>query len=299
MTVFALQDTFIKILADKTSLYLIYFVRCIVGLIVTFIYLKVKNIPIIIKTYYPKLTILRTIAFFIGFSLYYFSLSKLSLALAVTLFFVSPFFVSIFSMIIIKEKVGLRRWSAIITGFIGVYLVMNPDFNDFNVYTLFPVICAICYAFTVVIQKRTSDKDSVFSQILHIYLSAMIFSIIIKILLMNISLNPSTIENYNYLLSDWKIDNFIVLSLLVGIGFTGVSGFFCVFTAYNIGSPSAIAPFEYIIILWAILISWFIWGETLNFKAYFGLFLIISAGIYTFLREAKLNKNISLDKPLR
>ena len=116
---------------------------------------------------------------------------------------------------------------------------------------------------------------------------------------MNISLNPSTIENYNYLLSDWKIDNFIVLSLLVGIGFTGVSGFFCVFTAYNIGSPSAIAPFEYIIILWAILISWFLWGETLNFKAYFGLFLIISAGIYTFLREAKLNKNISLDKPLR
>ena len=86
---------------------------------------------------------------------------------------------------------------------------------------------------------------------------------------------------------------------LVAIGFTGVIGFFCLFTAYNIGSPSAIAPFEYIIILWAILISWLIWGESLNTKAYVGLFFIIGAGIYTFVRESKLNKNLSVDKPLR
>ena len=87
--------------------------------------------------------------------------------------------------------------------------------------------------------------------------------------------------------------------MLIVIGFTGVTGFLCLFGAYNIGSPAAIAPFEYVIILWAILISWFVWGETLNFKAYIGLFFIISAGIYTFIRESILNKKISIDKPLR
>ena len=59
--------------------------------------------------------------------------------------------------------------------------------------------------------------------------------------------------------------------MLIAIGLTGVMGFLCLFHAYNIGSPATIAPFEYFIILWAILISWTIWGETLNLKSYFGL----------------------------
>ena len=106
----------------------------------------------------------------INYVTYYFSLSKLSLPIAITLFFVSPFFTSIFSILIIKEKVGFQRWIAIAIGFCGVYLVMDPDFRNFNIYSLFPVLCAICYSFTIIIQKKTSDKDNVFSQIIHIYL---------------------------------------------------------------------------------------------------------------------------------
>ena len=87
--------------------------------------------------------------------------------------------------------------------------------------------------------------------------------------------------------------------MLIAIGLTGVTGFFCLFGAYNIGSPSAIAPFEYIMILYGLLISWFIWGETLDLKGYLGLIMIISAGIYTFFREINLQKEISVNKPLR
>ena len=87
--------------------------------------------------------------------------------------------------------------------------------------------------------------------------------------------------------------------MLISIGFTGVIGFFCLFSAYNMGSPSAIAPFEYVIIIWGLIIGWFLWSETLNLKGFIGLFLIVSAGIFTFLRETKLNKKISIDKPLR
>ena len=65
------------------------------------------------------------------------------------------------------------------------------------------------------------------------------------------------------------------------------------------GSPPSIAPFEYIIIIWALIIGWFLWGDTLNLKGSIGLVLIVSAGIYTFVRESKLNKQISIDKPLR
>lgn len=299
MTVFAIQDTLIKLLSSDTNIYLIYFIRSTVGLLIIFTYLKYKKIPIIIKTYYPLLTLTRTVAFFLGFSLYYYSLTKLSLAMAVTLFFVSPFFVTIFSMIIIKEKIGMRRWIAIFVGFTGVYLVMNPGFDSFNIYSLFPVICAICYSFTVVIQKKTSDKDTLFSQVIHIYISAIIFSIIIKSSFAMIDLDPNIVNRYPFLLIDWVIPDYINFIMLIIIGLTGVTGFFCLFGAYNIGSPASIAPFEYVMILYGILISWFIWGETLDLKAYFGLLLIISAGIYTFLREVYLSKKISIDKPLR
>ena len=299
MTVFSIQDTFIKLLSDNTNIYLIYFARCLIGLAVIFSYLRIKKIPIVIKTHYPLLTLVRTSAFFIGFSLYYYSLTKLSLALAVTLFFVSPFFVTIFSMLIIGEKIGFRRWMAIFIGFVGVYLVMDPKIQNFNIYSLFPIACAICYSFTVVIQKKTSDKDSLFSQIIHIYFSAIIFSFFIKTSLSFIDFNPSTIEQYSFLLMQWKITNLIDFILILTIGITGVTGFLCLFGAYNIGSPSVIAPFEYVIILWAILISWLLWGETLNSNAFLGIFFIISAGMYTFFREIILNKTISIDRPLR
>ena len=299
MTVFIIQDTFIKLLSDDTNIYLIYFIRSIIGLVVIFTYLKIKKIPFVIKTNYPLFTTFRTLAFFIGFSLYYYSLTKLSLAMAVTLFFVSPFFITILSMLIIKEKVGFRRWGAIVVGFTGVYMVMDPKFNDFNIYSLFPIICALCYAFTVIIQKKTSDKDSLFSQIIHIYISAMIFSIIIKSSVASFHFNAEIVDRYTFLLINWNISSYWNLFMLITIGFTGVTGFLCLFGAYNIGAPSVIAPFEYVIIFYAIIISWLFWDETLNLKAFIGIFLIISASLFTFIRELSLNKKISIDKPLR
>ena len=98
---------------------------------------------------------------------------------------------------------------------------------------------------------------------------------------------------------NWKISDSFSFLLLLLIGITGVIGFFCLFGAYNIGSPASVAPFEYVIILWVLLISWFLWGVTLDQRCFIGLFLIIFAGIYTFFREAKLNKRISIDKSLR
>jgi len=221
------------------------------------------------------------------------------MAIAVTLFFVSPFFVTIFSMLIIREKIGFRRWMAIFVGFTGVYLVMDPKIENFNIYSLFPLICALCYAFTVVIQKKTSVKDSLFSQVIHIYISAIIFSVIIRSSLSIIDFDPEIVLKYKFLLTEWNISNYKTFCMLIVIGLTGVTGFLCLFGAYNIGSPASIAPFEYVMILWGILISWFIFDETLNMKAYIGLILIILAGIYTFLREVYLKKEISINKPLR
>ena len=299
MFVFTIQDVLIKLIAESINIYVIYTVRSITGLLVIITYCRIKNIKIIFKTYYPLISMIRVTGFFFGFSLYYFSLSKISLPEAVTLFFASPFFVTIFSKFIIGEKIGIYRWSSIAIGFLGVYLVLNPNFNNFNIYSLFPIICAFFYAFTVVIQKRTSDKDSLFTQIIHTYISAIIFSFIIYILLNNLTFSQYQLSEFNFILMNWDIPNFSTLIILIIIGLTGVIGFLSLFGAYRIGSPSTIAPYEYSLIFWSILFGYFIWNDYLSLKGIIGLLLILSASFFTLYREYILNIKINTDKPLR
>ena len=78
MFVFSIQDALIKIISDSINIYVIYLVRSMVGLLAIFAYCKFKNIKIEFKTHYPLISILRVSGFFLGFSLYYFSLSKIS-----------------------------------------------------------------------------------------------------------------------------------------------------------------------------------------------------------------------------
>ncbi len=299
MFVFSIQDTLIKLISNSVNIYVIYIVRSMIGLLVILVYCKLKNIKIILKTHYPIITIFRVSGFFLGFSLYYFALSKISLPEAVTLFFVSPFFVTIASKFIIGEKIGLNRWSSIIIVFIGFYLLLNNDFNDFNVYSLFPIFCAFFYAITVVIQKRTSDHDTLFTQIIHTYISAIIFSVLIYIAINNLSFSSDQLIEYNFALMKWNIPNIQSFFILVIIGFAGVIGFFSIFGAYRIGSPSTLAPYEYSLIIWSILLGYFIWNDYLSIKGMLGLVLILSANFFTLYREYILSIKINTDKPLR
>ena len=133
MALFSIQDSLIKFVFEEASLYELYFGRTITALILLLVFLKVTSQKLILKTHYPLLTTLRVICFFFGFSFFYISLTFMSLAMANALFFSSPFFISILAIIFLGEKVGIRRWLAIFVGFIGVYIVLNPDFNDFTI----------------------------------------------------------------------------------------------------------------------------------------------------------------------
>ena len=298
MSVFAIQDTLIKLISDKTNIFLIYLIRSMIGIILVSLFVKIRKQKIIFKTYYPKITILRCTTFFIAFSLYYVSLVKLSFALAATLFFVSPFFISIFSSVLLKETVGLKRWSAVIIGFFGVYLVMNPSFENFNFYTLLPIFCAFFYALTMILQKKYS-KDTLFSQTLHLYIGALFFSSLLGIFIGNGQYNNYQDIALEFILRSWFIQDFSVFIYMIIIGIIGVIGFLTLIQAYRIGSPPSIAPFEYIFLIYAIFLSWLIWDETLDFKGFAGLFLIVGAGIYTFIRENKKTNKLIIEHPLR
>ena len=299
MSFVAFQDTLIKIISSETNIFLILLFRALLGFILLLIFLKVTNKPIIFKTNYPLLTTIRGVIFFIAFALYFFSLTKLSLPIAVTLFFVSPFFITILSLFFLDEKIGFRRWIALVIGFIGVFLVMDPKIDNFNIYTVLPVISAFFYALTMIIQKKTSVRDNLYSQIFHIYIFAIFITLTMGFIITNGYYDNSTNINLQFLFRAWSLDNVYIIYSLLLIGVMGVMAFLCIFQAYRIGSPPSVAPFEYILILLSLILSWIIWDETMNTKGYTGLIFIVSAGFYTFIREKRKHKSVTLDKPLR
>ena len=197
MIVFSVQDGIMKHIYNFVSLYEVYLIRTVVSFVLILMFLLITKKPIIFKSQYPVLTFIRVILFFFGFSSFYVSLTVLPLGTATALFFVTPFLITIFAHFFLKEEIGLRRWSAVVVGFIGVYITLNPDFSNFNYLSLLPILCAFCYSLSMIIIKKTSDKDSVYTQTFTFYFGAILLSIIFYFLLVMVNTTLLIIQLLN------------------------------------------------------------------------------------------------------
>ena len=299
MAVFSVQDAMIKFIYNDASLYELYFGRTIVAWFLLICYMKFSKQKINYKTHYPFLTILRVICFFFGFSFFYISLTYMSLAMANALFFSSPFFVSILAVIFLKEKVGIRRWSAIVAGFIGVFIVLNPSFNNFDYMKLAPIACALCYSISMTITKYTSDKDNVYTQMIHLYFGATIISILFFIFTGEGQFNTFSDPTFQFIFREWFTNPTYAWPFIVSMGFIGALAFFCVFSAYSIASPSVVSLYEYSLIIWSILIGYILFNNVPTPRTFIGVSIIIGAGIYIYIREKTKDHLVATDTPNR
>ena len=299
MTVFSVQDTLVRILSSEVSILQIMFLRSLVGLAILFIFLKIIKIPIIFSSEYPLLTVIRAILFMFAFLFYYIGLAYLPYAVTTALFFTTPFFITILSKIFLKETVGLIRLLTIIFGFLGVVIIANPTIDSFNIFMIFPILCALGYSASMIIIKMTSDKDSVYSQTFHVYIATLIFAPLVTYL--GDSFNAASGNNVilNFVFRSWILNSYTQYLLIFIVGVCVVAGFLLIFNAYRVGKPFVIAPFEYTILLWSIFYGWLIWDESVTLRSWVGMAMIVSAGIFLFYREKINNQEITTDQPLR
>lgn len=223
----------------------------------------------------------------------------MTLATANALFFCCPFFVSILAIIFLNEKIGIRRWSAIITGFIGVYIVLDPDFSNFNYMKLAPIACAFCYAISMTITKITSDKDNVYSQMYHLYVGAIGISIIFFIFAGQGQFNTFSDPTFQFIFREWFSNPAYAWPYIIAMGFVAAVSFYCVFSAYSVASPSVVSLFEYSLIIWAIIIGYILFNDVPTIRTFVGVALIIGAGVYIYLREKVRDQMIVTDTPNR
>ena len=271
MMVFSIQDSIMKYIFNFASLYEVYIVRTLVSFALILLFLKLTKKPVVFKSKYPLLTFIRVILFFFGFSFFYVSLTVLPLATATALFFVTPFLITIFASMFLKEKVGIRRWTAVIIGFIGVIFVIYPQNIDFNFLFIFPIIAAIFLTIRDITTKGIATKSNSFEIIF-----------ITSVLMTLFSGIGSLFFDFTFKIE--YLSNLFISSLFLTIAYV-----FSVLTIFY-APLSLTASSRYSVIVFGMLFGYLVLNEIPSINMIIGAVIISLSGLFVINREKKLGK---------
>ncbi len=228
------------------------------------------------------LSCLRGICFLSMNVFIFISVVNLEFATAMTLTFSSPFFIVILSIILLSEKIGIYRWSAVIIGFVGVVMIMKPTSEIFSLYSIFPILTAIAWAFTVIILKFIQGNHSTAK----IQLYTLIFNVIGGLILFFITTGHVEIKNFK---------DFILMTMTGVLGGTAAILFIY---SYRLISASKIASFEYLGIPSSFILGWIFFNEAPWSQLFPGVIVIIIAGMIIIWRDNIKNKSIEGNKQI-
>ena len=228
------------------------------------------------------LSCLRGICFLSMNVFIFISVVNLEFATAMTLTFSSPFFIVILSIILLSEKIGIYRWSAVIIGFVGVVMIMKPTSEIFSLYSIFPILTAIAWAFTVIILKFIQGNHSTAK----IQLYTLIFNVIGGLLLFFVTTGHVEIKNFK---------DFILMTMTGVLGGTAAILFIY---SYRLISASKIASFEYLGIPSSFILGWIFFNEAPWSQLFPGVIVIIFAGMIIIWRDNIKNKSLEGNKQI-
>ncbi|MGF0537264.1 DMT family transporter [Agrobacterium sp. ES01] len=199
------------------------------------------------------------------------SLRYLGLAEATTLVFIAPAIITAISALFLGEQVGWRRWSAVIAGFVGVLIAVQPGSATFQLASLLSLGTAFFYAFLMVGARFVDPRDSVWTLMLYLVMFGALFSGIVSAFV-------------------WQPVASSDLPFFAALALTGTIGTTLVTQAFRFAPSAIIAPFDYTALLWATLLGWLFWGEQPGFAVLVGAAIIMASGLYIVWREHRHNK---------
>jgi drug/metabolite transporter (DMT)-like permease len=201
-------------------------------------------------------------------TMFAFGLSNLSLAEAYSIFFIAPALITALSVFILKEKVGMPQWIAIVVGMIGVLVVLRPEGTGFlSIGGLAILASAACYAVSAINSRILSRTDSS---------EAMMFWYLVIM----------AIGGIGMAYSKWVTVRSEDILVLVGLALSGFFGQLAITEAFSRGKASIVAPFEYSALAWGVAIDWLLWHTLPDGYTLLGAAIIIGSGIYLVRHEA-------------
>ena len=261
-----IMDAIAKYLSYSLPILQITWFRFFFSAVITGIFIYLFSRKSFVRSKNIKSQVLRGILLLTSSLLFFYAISVISLAKALTLAFICPLIVTALSPYFLKERVGRRRWTAVIVGFIGVLLVIRPGIVEFNWASLASLGTGLCYAIYLIVTRSLKDTDN---GLLTLLFTSIVGTIVLSLYLPFVWINPSLNQ----------------LLLAVNMGFIAALAHGLIIISYNFSDASKLAPLGYFEIIPNIIIG-YIWFSDLPDKyTILGLLVIILSGIYVFRRE--------------
>jgi drug/metabolite transporter (DMT)-like permease len=280
VTVFALAlgDAVIKNISASFTLWQIFVLRSMLVIPVLFLLLRRREPALSMFPKFPLWTMLRSFMLTVMWIAYYTALPHIDLSIAASAFYTLPIFITLFSWLFLGDHIGKVGWIAIISGFVGVILILEPKIEDFNWIALLPVLSAILFALSMILTRSRCQTENIFILSLWLNISMLVTGLFASALLLMIA---PDFENNEFLLGYWSQMGagewgvITVLAIAIFIGSVGAA------FAYQNGPPATIATFDFAYVAFAVVWGFIFFGEIPGAKNALGMLFIVIAGVLT------------------
>ena len=273
---FSLMDLIVK-WSDDYPVGQVLFFRGFCGIIPILFLIPKDRYLDFYKTTRPVLHFKRCLAGLIALVSIFVALRNLPLATVVSISFAAPIFITIFSIFLLNEKVGLYRWMAVLVGFLGIIFITEPGFSSLNVYYIYPIIFCLGLSYVAIAIRKLSSTEPA-------WLISFFFSFSIMLL--------SFLSFYQ----GWILPSLLDLFLLSMVGILGGLANLWLSQSYKYSEVSLVSPLKYLGLVFAIIFGYFIWNEIPTSKTLLGALLVIVSSIIIFRREMYLKKKLSISR---
>ena len=284
---FTTLDMAIKFISGDYALHQITFIRASVAILFTLlIFIPMDGGYRNLLSKRLGLHLLRGFGIVVTNLCFFTALVTIPLAESTAIFFIAPLLITLLSVFILGEKVGMRSWVAVFVGLLGVLIMFRPDLGVFNPAYMLPLAAAIAYSLVQITTRKMGEAEKASTMVFYIQLNHLFFSSLMGLIFGDGNLADESQPIIFYLFRAWTLPTWQDLIIMVGIGLGSGLGAYFMSQAYRISKVGIIAPFEYVAIPLSIFWSITIFGDWPDIVSWLGISLIAGAGLYIIFSEA-------------
>ena len=288
LLILSLQDIAVKWIGGDYPILQIVIFRSLTALPLTLLFFRFEGGRGLPATQRRKLEYVRGACYFLSYTTHFMGLAALPLAEIAAIKFSGPLMITALSVVILGEKVGPRRWLALLVGFLGVLLIVRPGLAGFNMGSVFILLSVFFYALAAMLTRKLQTTDSSATMAYYSSLVYLLATFILAPLVIAVGEFPDAHPSVAFLFHAWAVPSLLDGIIMAGLGLVWAGGMYFIARAYSMTQASVLAPFEYVALPINLMWGFVLWHELPAAATWLGALLTLSSGLYILYREQRM-----------